>query len=58
MGCSIGLKRVKGIICVKLFTIGAGIQLNSFGNNMGNSYFGQNWTFQSADLTLKLRLMN
>ena len=42
MGCFIGLKRVKGIICVKLFTIGAGIQLNSFGNNMGNSYFGQN----------------
>ena len=57
MGCSIGLKRVKGIICVKLFTIGAGIQ-HSFGNSMGNSYFGQNETFQSADLTLKLRLMN
>ena len=37
-----GLKKVKGIICVKLLTIGAGIQLNSFGNNMGNSYFGQN----------------
>ena len=35
MGCSIGPKRVKGIICVKLFTIGAGIQLNSFGNSMG-----------------------
>ena len=42
MGCSIGLKRVKGIICVQLFTIGTGIQLNSFKNNMGNSYFGQN----------------
>ena len=58
MGCSIGLKRVKGIICVQLFTIGTGIQLNSFRNKMGHSYFGQNKAFQSADLTLKIRLMN